>query len=185
MSVAWFTELYRLNEAGRFADALRKSDRYLGQRPRDYALHLQRARALVGLGQLEEAEVHLDAAVTHSEGLAAWPFFYRATLHALAGRRARAKADLARAVTLDPALAEVAARHGALAPLKVRVATGAVGPARPGARRGPPAKGPARAPRAGASRAPRANAARRPGRSLDSSPHQGAPGPRGARTSRR
>ncbi len=120
MSVAWFTALYRLNEAGRFAEALARSDAYLGQRPRDYALHLQRARALVGLGQLDEAAVHLDAAVTHSQGLAAWPYFYRATLHALAGRRARAKADLARAVTLDPSLAEVAARHEALAPLRVK-----------------------------------------------------------------
>lgn len=154
MSVAWFTELYRLNEAGRFADALRRSDRYLGQRPRDYALHLQRARALVGLGQLEEAEVHLDAAVTHSEGLAAWPFFYRATLHALAGRRARAKADLVRAVALDPALAEVAARHDALAPLVTR----------------------ARPRRSGASTPPR-RAAAAPSRGRRGSP----PAPRGSR----
>lgn len=172
MSVAWFTELYRLNEAGRFADALRKSDRYLGQRPRDYALHLQRARALVGLGQLEEAEVHLDAAVTHSEGLAAWPFFYRATLHALAGRRARAKADLARAVALDPALAQVAAGHGALAPLKARAAAAARAAPPPATHRAArsPARsartttGPRQSTRGGAGRAPRAKGAPRRGR---------------------
>lgn len=139
MSVAWFTELYRLNEAGRFADALRKSDRYLGQRPRDYALHLQRARALVGLGQLGEAEVHLDAAVTHSEGLAAWPYFYRATLHALAGRATRARADLKRAVLLDPRLVAVAAAHETLGRLRVKVAPAPApspspSPARRGAR---------------------------------------------------
>lgn len=123
MSVSWFAALYRLNEAGRFAEALRRSDAWLGKRPRDYVLHLQRARALVGLGRLDEALIHLDAAVTHSQGLAAWPFFYRATLHALAGRPGKARLDLRRAVGLDASLARVAAEHETLAKLRARRVT--------------------------------------------------------------
>lgn len=87
MSVAWFTRLYELNEAGKFDEVVAASKRYLARRPKDYALHLQRAKALLALGLLDDARAHLDASVKHSKGLAAWPWFYRAALHARLGER--------------------------------------------------------------------------------------------------
>lgn len=104
MSVAWFSELYRLNDEGRFAEASARALTFLAERPRDYALHLQRAKALVALGDFEEARAHLDAAVKHSRGLAAWPYFYRAALHARQGHLRAVREDLARARALDPAV---------------------------------------------------------------------------------
>ena len=104
MSVAWFTRLYALNEAGRFDEALAASSRYLAKRPRDYALHLQRAKALLSLGQLDDAQVHLDAAVKWSKGLAAWPWFYRAALHARRGDRASMFEAIETALRLDAKL---------------------------------------------------------------------------------
>jgi len=106
MSVAWFTKLYRLNEAGRFDEAITASERFLAQRPKDYALHLQRAKALLSVGRLDEARTHLDAAVKFSKGLAAWPWFYRAALHARRGERRELRATLDTALRLDPKLKE-------------------------------------------------------------------------------
>ena len=77
MSVAWFSRLYQLNEAGQFDEVVAASTRYLAKRPKDYALHLQRAKALLSLGRLDEASVALDAAMKGSKGLAAWPWFDR------------------------------------------------------------------------------------------------------------
>lgn len=88
MSVAWFTRLYRLNDAGKFQEAADAARRYLKKRPRDYALHLQCGKALLALGALDEAEAHLRDSLKHSGGLAAWPWFYVAALHARRGERA-------------------------------------------------------------------------------------------------
>lgn len=104
MSVAWFSRLYRLNEAGRFDEVVTASEKYLAARPRDYALHLQRAKALLSLGRLEEAGVHLDAAVNGSKGLAAWPWFYRAALHARNGERKAMYGAIQTTLRLDPKL---------------------------------------------------------------------------------
>ena len=104
MSVAWFSRLYRLNEAGKFDEAVKASKKYLAERPKDYALHLQRAKALLSLGMLEEASVHLDAAVTGSKGLAAWPWFYRAALHARNGERKAMYVAMQTTLRLDPRL---------------------------------------------------------------------------------
>ena len=105
MSVAWFSRLYRLNEAGKFDEVVSASKKYLAARPKDYALHLQRAKALLSLGRLDEATEHLDAAVTGSKGLAAWPWFYRAALHARRGERAEMYRALETTLRLDPKLA--------------------------------------------------------------------------------
>ena len=110
MSVAWFTRLYRLNEAGRFDEVVTASKKYLVSRPRDYALHLQRAKALLSLGRLEEAGVHLDAAVKGSKGLAAWPWFYRAALHARNGERKEMYGAMQTTLRLDPKLVAEFAR---------------------------------------------------------------------------
>jgi tetratricopeptide (TPR) repeat protein len=104
VSVAWFTRLYELNEAGRFDEVVVASQRYLAKRPKDYALHLQRAKALLSLGQLDDARVHLDAAIKHSKGLAAWPWFYRAALHARLGEREPMYEALELTLQLDPRL---------------------------------------------------------------------------------
>ncbi len=104
MSVAWFSRLYRLNEAGRFDEAVSASKKYLAKRPKDYALHLQRAKALLSLGRLDEAGVHLDAAVNGSKGLAAWPWFYRAALHARNGERKAMYGAIETTLELDPRL---------------------------------------------------------------------------------
>lgn len=104
MSVAWFSRLYRLNEAGRFDEVVTASKKYLAARPKDYALHLQRAKALLSLGRLDEAGVHLDAAVTGSKGLAAWPWFYRAALHARNGERQAMYRAIETTLRLDPKL---------------------------------------------------------------------------------
>lgn len=105
MSVAWFSRLYRLNDAGKFDEVVSASKKYLAERPRDYALHLQRAKALLSLGRLEEATQHLDSAVTNSKGLAAWPWFYRAALHARRGERKEMYDAIATTLRLDPKLA--------------------------------------------------------------------------------
>ena len=104
MSVAWFSRLYRLNEAGKFDEVVVASKKYLAKRPKDYALHLQRAKALLSLGQLDEARMHLDAAVNGSKGLAAWPWFYRAALHARNGEREAMYGAIATTLRLDPTL---------------------------------------------------------------------------------
>ena len=61
VSVAWFSRLYRLNEAGRFDEVVTASKKYLVARPKDYALHLQRAKALLSLGASRKRALHLDA----------------------------------------------------------------------------------------------------------------------------
>ena len=104
MSVAWFSRLYRLNEEGRFDAVVTASKKYLAARPKDYALHLQRAKALLCLGRLGEASEHLDAAMKGSKGLAAWPWFYRAALHARSGEREAMYGAIATALRLDPKL---------------------------------------------------------------------------------
>lgn len=104
MSVAWFSRLYRLNETGQFDEVVTVSKKYLAARPRDYALHLQRAKALLSLGRLEEATVHLDAAVKGSKGLAAWPWFYRAALHARNGERKAMYGAMETTLRLDGSL---------------------------------------------------------------------------------
>lgn len=104
MSVAWFTRLFELNEAGQFDEVIALSKRHLAQRPKDYALHLQRAKALLALGHFDEAKVHVDAAVKYSKGLAAWPWFYRAALFARLGERAEMLTAIATALRLDPKL---------------------------------------------------------------------------------
>ncbi len=105
MSVAWFSRLYRLNDAGKFDEVVSASKKYLAERPKDYALHLQRAKALLSLGRLEEAKQHLDSAVTNSKGLAAWPWFYRAALHARRGERKEMYGAIETTLRLDPKLA--------------------------------------------------------------------------------
>jgi tetratricopeptide (TPR) repeat protein len=106
VSVAWFTRLYELNEAGRFDDVVRLSKGYLAKRPKDYALHLQRAKALLSLGELDEAGKHLDAAVKGSKGLAAWPWFYVSALHARRGERAPMYEAMETSLRLDANLAD-------------------------------------------------------------------------------
>lgn len=105
MSVEWFTELYRLNELGGFDEVIAMSSDYLEKRPRDYALHLQRAKALLSVGRLDEAEVQLQSAVRYSKGLAAWPWFYRAALHARRGERQAMYSAIETTLRLDPKLA--------------------------------------------------------------------------------
>lgn len=144
MSVAWFTRLYELNEAGKFDEVVGLSKRYLARRPKDYALHLQRAKALLALGWLEEARAHLEAAVKHSRGLAAWPWFYRAALHARLGEGEAMYEALELTLRLDPKLgAQLAhspffAAHWASRRFKALVASRATRPASsaPAARRG-------------------------------------------------
>ncbi len=104
MSVAWFSRLYQLNEAGQFDEVVAASKRYLAKRPKDYALHLQRAKALLSLGRLDEASVALDAAMKGSKGLAAWPWFYRAALHARNGARHAMYEAMLTTLRLDPKL---------------------------------------------------------------------------------
>jgi tetratricopeptide (TPR) repeat protein len=104
MSVAWFSRLYRLNEAGRFDEAIAASTKFLSHRPKDYALHLQRGKALLSIGRLDEAQRHLDQAVLHSKGLAAWPWFYVAALHARRGQSATMFQTVDTAMRLDPTL---------------------------------------------------------------------------------
>lgn len=106
MSVAWFSRLYRLNEAGRFDEVVTASKKYLAARPKDYALHLQRAKALLSLGRLDEASLHLDQAMKGSQGLAAWPWFYRAALHARNGERKAMYAAMQTTLGLDPTLSQ-------------------------------------------------------------------------------
>jgi tetratricopeptide (TPR) repeat protein len=108
MSVAWFTKLFRLNDAGKFDEVIKASKRFIAARPKDYALHLQRAKALLSVGRLEEAGTHLEAALTFTDGQAAWPWFYRAALHARLGARGAMLDSLGTAVRLDPRLAEEA-----------------------------------------------------------------------------
>lgn len=104
MSVAWFSRLYRLNEAGKFDQVVTASKKYLAARPKDYALQLQLAKALLSLGRLDEASVHLEAAVQGSKGLAAWPWFYRAALHARNGERKAMYGAIETTLRLDPGL---------------------------------------------------------------------------------
>lgn len=101
MSVSWFTRLFALNEAGRYDEVIALSKRHLVARPKDYALHLQRAKALLALGHFDDARAHVDAAVKYSKGLAAWPWFYRAALHARLGEREEMLAAVATALRLD------------------------------------------------------------------------------------
>ena len=104
MSVAWFTRLYRLNEAGQFDEAIALSAKFLAQRPKDYALHLQRAKALLSTGRFDDASSHLDAAITLTKRLAAWPWFYQAALCARRGQRAPMFEAMSAALRIDPRL---------------------------------------------------------------------------------
>lgn len=170
MSVAWFTRLYRLNDTGRYDEAAALSARYLKKRPRDYALHLQRAKALLSLGELEAARTHLDAAVQWSKGLAAWPWFYRAGLHARLGERKAMYVALETAVRLDGRLRDACrenplfAAHWAATTFK-RLTSDPSGPRRdlPGrASVPPPAAAPRKAPRPSTPRASRRPSGRPP-----------------------
>ena len=159
MSVAWFSRLYRLNEQGRFDAVVTASKKYLKARPKDYVLHLQRARALLCLGRLEEASEHLDAAVKGSKGLAAWPWFYRAALHARSGAREAMYGAITTTLRLDPKLVSefekspFFAAHWASRPFRALLISRS---ARPGS--AAPKDRPASSPRAAKSR--RAPAAR-------------------------
>ncbi len=104
MSVAWFSHLYHLNEAGQFDEAIAESTKFIQARPKDYALHLQRAKALLSLGRLDEAQQHLKLAVKCSKGLAAWPWFYQAALHARRGERPQMHLAMTATLRLDPKL---------------------------------------------------------------------------------
>ncbi|MFZ5446916.1 MAG: tetratricopeptide repeat protein [Myxococcota bacterium] len=157
MSVAWFTRLYELNEAGRFDEVIALSKRHLAARPKDYALHLQRAKALLALGHFDEARAHVDAAVKFSKALAAWPWFYRAALHARLGERAPMLEAIATALRLDPKLhdefadspwfaaaATTRAFRRLVKPTRRRAAQAPVRAATPRRKR-PPARAPSRA----------------------------------------
>jgi tetratricopeptide (TPR) repeat protein len=132
VSVAWFSRLYALNEAGKFDEAVKISKKYLAARPKDYALHLQRAKALLSLGLLDEATVHLDAAVKGSKGLAAWPWFYRAALHARNGERKAMYVAIQTTLRLDPRLvpefeqSPFFAAHWSSRPFRALLAPGSV-----------------------------------------------------------
>ena len=102
MSVEWLLKLHALNEAGRFDEVLREAKPIAEKRPRDYAVRLQVGRALVALGELKRAKTELDAAVKYSKGLAAWPWFYVAALHARSGEKPAMTAALNRALAIDP-----------------------------------------------------------------------------------
>lgn len=108
MSVAWFTRLHELNEAGRFEEVVKLSAKFIAARPRDYALRLQTGKALLSLGELKAARAQLDAAVKHSKGLAAWPWFYVAAVHARTGETAQMFTALERAQAIDKKLARAA-----------------------------------------------------------------------------
>ncbi len=108
MSVAWFTKLHGLNEAGRFEDVVTQSVKFIAARPKDYALRLQVGKALLSLGRLKEAAAQLNEAVKHSKGLAAWPWFYVAAVHARAGDKAAMFDALERALHIDRKLASAA-----------------------------------------------------------------------------
>lgn len=110
MSVEWLLELHALNEAGRFDDVVRRAKPMLASRPRDYAVRLQVGRALVALGDLKRAKTELLASVKYSKGLAAWPWFYLAALHARSGSKTEMTAALNRALAIDPKV-ENAVRH--------------------------------------------------------------------------
>jgi tetratricopeptide (TPR) repeat protein len=105
VSIEWITKLYQLNEAGRFHDALTASKRFVAARPKDYALQLQRAKALLFLGQFDEAEKHLEQAIACSKGLAAWPWFYRAALHARLGEQTAMFAAMDACLRISPKIA--------------------------------------------------------------------------------
>ncbi len=102
MSVEWLLKLHALNEAGRFDEVVRRAKPILESRPRDYAVRLQVGRALVALGELKRAKTELLASVKLSKGLAAWPWFYLAALHARSGSKTEMTAALNRALAIDP-----------------------------------------------------------------------------------
>ena len=102
MSVEWLLELHALNEAGRFDEVIRRSKPILESRPRDYAVRLQVGRALVALGELKRAKTELLASVKLSKGLAAWPWFYLAAMHARSGAKTEMMSSLNRALAIDP-----------------------------------------------------------------------------------
>lgn len=110
MSVAWFTRLYRLNEAGKFEAAIQEARGFVQKRPKDWAIRLQFAKALLSQGELAACAEQLDAALTHTRGRAAWPWFYKAALHARRGERQPMFAALSTAVRLDARLASEAAQ---------------------------------------------------------------------------
>lgn len=108
MSVAWFSELHALNEAGRFDEVVDRAAKYVRARPKDYALRLQVGKALLSLGRLKEARAQLDAAVKHSKGLAAWPWFYVAAVHARTGETEPMFTALEHAQAIDKKLGAAA-----------------------------------------------------------------------------
>lgn len=108
MSVAWFTKLHELNEAGRFEEVVKASAKFIAARPKDYALRLQTGKALLSLGELKAAREQLDEAVKYSKGLAAWPWFYVAAVHARTGETELMFRALERAQAIDKKLASAA-----------------------------------------------------------------------------
>lgn len=108
MSVAWFTKLHELNEAGRFEEVVKVSAKFITARPKDYALRLQAGKALLSLGELNAARTQLDEAVKHSKGLAAWPWFYVAAVHARTGETELMFNALERAQAIDKKLVDAA-----------------------------------------------------------------------------
>lgn len=100
--------LHGLNEAGRFEDVVTQSAKFIKARPKDYALRLQVGKALLSLGRLKDASAQLNEAVKHSKGLAAWPWFYVAAVHARAGEKAAMFDALERALLIDRKLASAA-----------------------------------------------------------------------------
>ena len=108
MSVAWFTKLYALNDAGRFDAAIKAARGFLKKRPKDWAVRLQYAKALLSVGELDACEAELKLARELTRGRAAWPWFYEAALHARRGRRAELITAMTTAVRLDARLAQEA-----------------------------------------------------------------------------
>lgn len=108
MSVAWFSKLHELNEAGRFEEVVKLSAKFIKARPKDYALRLQTGKALLSLGELSDARVQLDESVKSSKGLAAWPWFYLAAVHARTGETELMFTALERAHAIDKKLGAAA-----------------------------------------------------------------------------
>lgn len=104
MSVAWITKLYALNEAGKFDAAIKAAKGFVKKRPKDWAVRLQYAKALLSIGELDACAVELALAHRLTRGRAAWPWFYEAALHARRGERTRAFRTLESAIRLDPRL---------------------------------------------------------------------------------
>ncbi len=104
MSVAWFSKLYALNQAGKFDAAIKAAKGFVKKRPKDWAVRLQYAKALLSVGELDACAAELELAQKLTKGRAAWPWFYQAALHARRGERTRAFRALEAAIHLDARL---------------------------------------------------------------------------------